>query len=130
MITIAFWRGNIQLQRPLLHGCYRCRDPKILTELYISILFPFTISKHISYIPMCLLNGWCLVKFTSLNKYVTNCSSYMFGFFCFGFLIIIREKLEIIFHQTLAASVEDTCKDTEHFHKTNKQTTLTLLFYI
>lgn len=46
---------------------------------------------------------------------MAHCSSYMFAFFA-----VIREKLEIIFHQTLAPNVENICKDTYNFHKKPK----------
>lgn len=121
MITIAFWSVNIQLQRSLLYGCYRCRNPKILTDLCHFILLPSTFSKHISYIPMCLLNEQCLAKFTSLNMW-PNVQAICI------FVVVIREKLEIIFHQTLAPNVEN--KDTDHFHKKKPKHSNTCYFIL
>lgn len=46
------------------------------------------------------------------------------------FVVVIREKLEIIFHQTLAPNVENTCKDTDHFHKKKPKHSNTCYFIL
>lgn len=46
------------------------------------------------------------------------------------FVVVIREKLEIIFHQTLGPNVENTCKDTDHFHKKNQNIPTLVILYL